>query len=237
MSERAYILSEIKETLHQAEGLDILLTLQFRIIELMQCERVTVYTGDERTNELVSAVKTGRELDEIRIPLNIDSLAGGCLCLKAVKAADFLNISDVRNKAELSGYHPKLKFDDRWDNQTGFRTKAVLCYPLLYADYYYIGVLQLINPADREVFTEEDASLAASLAVSLTLFLKKHISETDSADMSQPESSKDAIRKVFEKHKVGCPVGIAPTIDKIITEWKAQSEILAQYKTLMSKIK
>lgn len=237
MSDKAYILSEIKETLHQSEGFEVLLQLQFKILELMQCERLTVFCYDERTHELVSTVKTGRELDEIRIPLNWNSLAGGCICLKAVKAANLLNISDVRNRPELSGYHPKLRFDDRWDNQTGFRTKAVLCYPLIYGDSYIIGVLQLINPVDREVFTEEDESLASSLAASLTLFIRKHISTADPIDMAQPESSRDAIRKVFEKHKVGCPVGIAPTIDKIITEWKAQSEILAQYKTLMSKIK
>jgi len=54
---------------------------------------------------------------------------------------------------------PDAYADERFykeaDKQTGFRTRSILCTPLLRGDEV-VGVLQILNPRDKESFEEED---------------------------------------------------------------------------------
>ena len=76
---------------------------------------------------------------EIRVPKSFASIAGF-----TALARKTINIKDAYDAAELQRFHANLRFDQRWDKQTGFRTKAVLAVPILF-EKYLLGVVQLIN--------------------------------------------------------------------------------------------
>jgi HD-GYP domain-containing protein (c-di-GMP phosphodiesterase class II) len=52
----------------------------------------------------------------------------------------------------------------RFDENTGYRTRAVLTIPIKDHEERVIAVIQLINPLDGGIFSEEDVQLAESLA-------------------------------------------------------------------------
>src|SRR5205823_3418743 len=56
-----------------------------------------------------------------------------------------------------------LRFDQRWDKQTGFRTRAVLAVPILF-EKYLLGVIQLINKRHGVAFTAQDEDGAEEIA-------------------------------------------------------------------------
>src|SRR5918912_1404815 len=64
--------------------------------------------------------------------------------------------------AELQKFHQNLRFDQRWDKQTGFRTRAVLAVPILF-EKYLLGVVQLINKRHGVAFTAQDEDAAEEI--------------------------------------------------------------------------
>lgn len=144
-------LSHITNQINAAESIPaILMTLKDRILELLDAERLTIYAVDTKNQELYSLQKVGDVPKEIRVPKSFGSIAGF-----AALARKTVNIRDAYDANELLKLHPNLRFDQRWDKQTGFRTKAVLAVPILF-EKYLLGVLQLINKRHGVVFTAQD---------------------------------------------------------------------------------
>ena len=54
------------------------------------------------------------------------------------------------------------RFQQRFDEQTAFKTRAVLCAPLV-SRGRTIGVVEIINPVDRERFSKRDLNLLLTL--------------------------------------------------------------------------
>ena len=63
-----------------------------------------------------------------------------------------MNVTNAYDTAELGALHPNLRFDSRWDKQTGFHTNQVLACPITF-EKYLLGVLQLINKRNGTRFT------------------------------------------------------------------------------------
>jgi len=152
-------LTQITNLINSAESIpQILMTLKDKILELLDAERLTIYAIDTKNQELYSLQKVGDVPKEIRVPKSFASIAGfSALSRKTV------NIQDAYNTAELTQLHANLKFDQRWDKQTGFRTKAVLSVPILF-EKYLLGVLQLINKRHGTAFTSLDEDGAEEIA-------------------------------------------------------------------------
>lgn len=55
------------------------------------------------------------------------------------------------------------RFESRFDRETGFRTRSILCVPLTFEDRV-IGVIELLNKKGDDEFDEEDQSLLFNLA-------------------------------------------------------------------------
>lgn len=55
------------------------------------------------------------------------------------------------------------RFSDRLDKETGFKTRSVACVPLV-LDGKSIGLLEVMNKKDGELFTEQDQKILFSLA-------------------------------------------------------------------------
>src|SRR2546428_12848130 len=115
-------LSAITNQLNAAESIShILLTLKDKILELLDAERLTIYAVDTKNQELYSIQKIGDVPKEIRVPKSFASITGF-----TALARKTINIKDAYDSAELTKFHPNLRFDQRWDKQRGFRTKPVL---------------------------------------------------------------------------------------------------------------
>jgi type II secretory ATPase GspE/PulE/Tfp pilus assembly ATPase PilB-like protein len=150
---------EIGDKINAARDLDeILIDLESEITDLFSAERLTVYVIDGVKRELVSRFKSGNEVAEIRVPVSNTSLAG----YSALKQK-LLNIANVYDDKEIQQIDDHLVFDKSWDQKTGYRTKQVLVYPILFQKYL-MGALQLINCKGHDRFRPHDEKAACELA-------------------------------------------------------------------------
>jgi type II secretory ATPase GspE/PulE/Tfp pilus assembly ATPase PilB-like protein len=152
-------LTAIANQINSAESIPhILMTLGTRILELLDAERLTIYAIDTKNQELYSLQKIGDVPKEIRVPKSFSSIAGF-----TALARKTINIKDAYDPAELTKFHANLRFDQRWDKQSGFRTKAVLAVPIMF-EKYLLGVVQLINKRHGVAFTAQDEDGAEEIA-------------------------------------------------------------------------
>lgn len=155
---------------------DALTAVKNEINEVFDAERMTIYAIDTKNQELYSLVKIGDIPKEIRVPKAFSSIAGFTALARRT-----INIKDAYDTIELARIHANLRFDVRWDKQTGFRTRALLAVPILY-DRYLLGVVQFINKRHGVTFTAEDEASAEELARVLGIALyDKHRSATPPA--------------------------------------------------------
>jgi len=144
-------LQEVCNLINAAENLNgILINLVNDIMSLFQAERMTLFVVNAKRRELVSRVKSGSDIAEIRVPISKDSIAGWC----ALKQRP-VNLKNVYDAAELAAIDPALKFDQSWDRKSGFKTRQVLAYPIIFKNYL-MGVIQLVNRRTGAGFTADE---------------------------------------------------------------------------------
>ena len=62
----------------------------------------------------------------------------------------------------INDVHKDPRFSDRHDRETGFRTRSIVCVPLV-IEGRNIGVVEVVNKKDGEPFTEQDQKILFSL--------------------------------------------------------------------------
>jgi type II secretory ATPase GspE/PulE/Tfp pilus assembly ATPase PilB-like protein len=167
-------LQDIGNKLNAATHLDeILIGLKDEITSLFDVERLTVYVIDGVKRELVSRFKSGNEIAEIRIPVSPGSIAGFCAYNQTL-----INIKNVYDEKELASIDPELKFDYSWDQKTGFTTKQILAYPIIFKKFL-MGAIQLINRKNNKPFTQIDEQSVIELAqvLGVALYNQKRIAK------------------------------------------------------------
>ncbi|HDI78857.1 MAG TPA: GspE/PulE family protein [Desulfobacteraceae bacterium] len=167
-------LQDITNKIHSAEDTnEILENLQHEILSLFDADRITIYVVDGVRREIYSRFKTGDEVNEIRIPINTNSIAGFC-----VSTGKTVRIKNAYDDEELKRISPSLKFDKRWDKKTGYRTRQVLVTPIVFKKYL-LGAIQLINKAGGNEFTEKDESAVKEIArvLGIAFFKNQKIAE------------------------------------------------------------
>ena len=153
----------ITDQIHAASDLDhILLDLHKDILSIFDAEDLTIFAFDSDKKEIFSKVPHIDSVEEIRIPITEQSLAG--FCAKYLRP---VNIADAYNIAELQGVHPSLLHDTSYDKRTGFKTKQVLTYPIVADNKYLMGVVQLLNKKSGARFTRKDEESVAEIAKAL----------------------------------------------------------------------
>ncbi len=117
-------------------------------------ERVSMFLHDAATDELWGKVAEGVE-DTIRFP------AGSGIAGEAFRSVSTVRVDDA---------HADPRFNRAFDERSGFRTRSLLCVPIVDRDARCIGVIQAINKRDG-TFTADDArrlrAFAANAAVAL----------------------------------------------------------------------
>jgi type II secretory ATPase GspE/PulE/Tfp pilus assembly ATPase PilB-like protein len=161
--EHAEHVKRITTQIHAAGNLDhILLDLHKDILSLFDAEDLTLFAFDAEKKEIFSKVPHIDGVEDVRIPITEQSLAG--FCAKYLRP---VNITDAYNIAELQAIHPSLLHDTSYDKRTGFRTKQVLTYPIVADNKYLMGVLQLLNKKSGGRFTRKDEESVDEIAKAL----------------------------------------------------------------------
>jgi signal transduction histidine kinase len=121
----------------------------------MGAERATLYLVEE--NQLISRVLDGTEVSEIRLNLG-QGIAGW--------------VAQTVTPVLVPDAYQDERFDKKWDQRTGFRTRCVLCHPLVGRSGQCIGVVQVINRVDGGVFGDQDLELAGLLSTQLAMTIE-----------------------------------------------------------------
>jgi phosphoserine phosphatase RsbU/P len=126
--------------------------------EVMDADRATLFLYDESRNELWSKTTQRLEIKEIRLPL------GAGIAGHVAKTRTAINIPDA---------YADTRFSPAFDKETGYCTRSILCLPLIGNRDRLIGVIQVLNKKDQEVFNEADESLLSGLSAHVTVALEQ----------------------------------------------------------------
>src|SRR6202795_4866529 len=143
----------LNSTLDLAELLNIILQLTTRHTG---AERGTVFLVDHERNEIWSLVGIGLDQQEIRLPVT-RGIAGW-----VAQHGEAVNIADA---------YADPRFESEGDLRLGFRTRSLLCMPILNKDREIIGVLQLLNKKTG-AFTQADETMLRAISDHVALALE-----------------------------------------------------------------
>jgi phosphoserine phosphatase RsbU/P len=143
----------LNSTLDLAELLSIILQLTTRHTG---AERGTVFLMDHERNEIWSLVGIGLDQHEIRLPVT-RGIAGW-----VAQHSEVVNLADA---------YTDPRFESEFDARLGFRTRSLLCLPILNKDGQTIGVLQLLNKKSGP-FTQGDAAMLRNISDHVALALE-----------------------------------------------------------------
>ncbi|MBZ0187900.1 MAG: GAF domain-containing protein, partial [Candidatus Obscuribacterales bacterium] len=131
--------------------LDALLeTITRETQNMLNADRCSVFVVEQNAEELWTQVAQGLVgFKTIRIPLNGTSIVAYC-----ARSAEIINIADA---------YDDDRFDREVDKHTGYRTKSVLCVPMMNRSRGVIGVFQVLNKGGGP-FTSEDEDWLQGLA-------------------------------------------------------------------------
>ena len=170
---QAEMLLDVSRKMAAIESLDeVLSTLVEMISWELGAERSTLFLNDAQTGELYSRVAQGNFQREIRI-LNTSGVAG-----HVFTDGEPLIIDDA---------YADERFNRAVDEQTGFRTRNILCVPITTVKGEIIGVTQALNKKDGD-FAETDLHLLeamttqAAIALQSTQFVER-VKKTRSQEM------------------------------------------------------
>ena len=113
------------------------------------CERATLFLNDPSSGELYSRFAQGGLEREIRI-LNNVGIAG-----HVFTEAEGIIVEDA---------YEDSRFNKDVDQQTGFKTRNILCAPIRTAKGEIIGAMQGLNKTEGQ-FTEEDLHLLEQITL------------------------------------------------------------------------
>ena len=122
---------EVSKAISSELDIDVLLKKIMSIAtELLEAERSTLFLHDPKTNELWSRVAEGVAEKEIRFPATA-GIAG-----EVFTSQQAINIPDA---------YLDSRFNQEVDRMTGFRTKSILCVPVISRQGNTVGVVQVLN--------------------------------------------------------------------------------------------
>jgi phosphoserine phosphatase len=135
----------------------LLASIERAALDVLECERASVFVLDKDAGELVSKLATGGQ--EIRFKAD-RGIAGEAAERRAV-----VNVPDA---------YADPRFNRDVDQATGFHTRSMLTLPMTGHDGELMGVLQLLNKR-AGAFTEDDEELARTLGALAGVALQRQL--------------------------------------------------------------
>ena len=154
----AILLDVAKALANQVRLDDLLSTIIGKTAEVLDAERATLFLYDRGRDELWSKTADQLEIVEIRFRVGV-GIAG--------------DVAQTRTVANVADAYAEPRFNHDFDQQTGFRTRSVLCMPLSGSQQELIGVIQVLNKKSRTGFDREDESLLEGLNAHIAVALER----------------------------------------------------------------
>ncbi|MBK5255704.1 MAG: SpoIIE family protein phosphatase [Vicinamibacteria bacterium] len=143
-------LLEVSMALAGEVDLDPLLSVILaKATDVMEAETSTIFLYDEDAEVLRSHVSGQLARDAVTLKLGV-GIAG-----QVAKTLAVANVPDA---------YADPRFNPRYDRDTGFRTRNILCGPLQSRDGRLLGVVQLLNKKGRSGFSTDDQALLLAFA-------------------------------------------------------------------------
>jgi len=124
--------------------------------EVLESERSTVFLHDDKAKQRWSLVGVGLKKREIRIPSDY-GVAGW--------------VFQHRTPVTVNNAYKDPRFYSEVDKKSGFRTRNIICVPLISWAGHCIGALQSINSSSGN-FTDDDRELLAFISNYVTIALE-----------------------------------------------------------------
>ncbi len=140
--------------------LDAYSVIEPMILGIFDATRMSIFQRRRQHQDLVARFKTGKETLEIKVPISPMSIAG-----YVALSQNPITIDDPYDAKQLKGIHPRLRFADKFDKDSDFKTRNILCVPIMNAGVL-MGVIQIINKSNGP-FDNDDIKLCNSLALIL----------------------------------------------------------------------
>ncbi len=155
---QAEVLLSVSRKVAAIEVLDEILNLMVEMTTFeVGAERGSLFLNDVNTGELYSRVAQGTFSREIRM-LNTTGIAGAVF-------------TDGLGKIIIDAYHDS-RFNRAIDEQTGFKTKSILCAPVKTVGGDIIGVIQILNKIEG-VFDQDDLDLLEAMTTQAAVALQR----------------------------------------------------------------
>jgi sigma-B regulation protein RsbU (phosphoserine phosphatase) len=151
MKEMNYLF-EISQRISEIKSPELLLN---EIIEsckeVLKAEASSLLIYDEKENELYFEIATGEK--------------GGEVIKKSFKVGEGIAgwVAEQRVPLLIEDCYEDPRFNKEFDIKSNFRTKSMICVPMLRKDNL-IGVIQVINKKGDQIFTERDLNIFSILA-------------------------------------------------------------------------
>lgn len=126
--------------------------------EFTEAEASSVYELDTETGEIFFRLARGEK--------------GGVIQSRRLKAGEGIAgwVIESGKPMVVEDVQRETRFSDRFDRETGFKTRSLICVPLTIRGKT-IGALQVINKKNGVPFTEEDTELLTALAQQIAVAL------------------------------------------------------------------
>ncbi|WP_211563390.1 GAF domain-containing protein [Magnetovibrio blakemorei] len=159
--QRADLLLGISRHMAGIETLDEVLRELVDIVSReTHAERSSLFLNDMETGELYTRVAQGSNIREIRI-LNDSGIAGW--------------VFSSGKGTLIDDAHADARFNKSIDEQTGFRTRSILCAPIKTVKGDIIGVVQALNKKDgrhHALFNKDDLEFLQDIATQAAVALQ-----------------------------------------------------------------
>jgi Nif-specific regulatory protein len=115
---------------------------------LLRCERASIFLWDEAHSELIARPALGMDGGELRLPDDAGVVG------KVVRTGRAISVDDVQGNV---AWYPQV------DRLSGFRTRSLLCVPLLEPQGRCLGAVEVLNKTGGR-FTPRDVEVLQVLA-------------------------------------------------------------------------
>jgi GAF domain-containing protein len=164
-------LQAVTARIHDTDNLDqLMLDVSEDICQLFNAERLTLYAVSRDQTSIVSKIKTGlTSSQDLRLPISPQSIAGYVALSKQL-----LNLRNVYDEQALRRIHPDLTFLKAVDKGSGYLTRQLLVAPITDGNAL-LGVLQIINNRDNQVFGDLEVDGATQLCRTLATAIRQRV--------------------------------------------------------------
>lgn len=156
-SQKLHFLVETSKLLHSTLDLFELFGIVLRVASQQTgAERATLFLVDAPRRQLLSLIAQGLERKEIRLPIG-RGVAGW--------------VAETGRTVNLPDAYRDPRFDARFDQSFGFRTRSLLAMPVKDRAGRIVAVLELLN-AESPPFTDADVAFVESISVHAAIALE-----------------------------------------------------------------